>query len=83
MEDFLDKFKRMGSTPICSADELCVHALLAGYHQPNFDKEKIIDMFISDAYSGHLGLLYEDEIIMSLKMIKNIVDSAKDKGINI
>ena len=88
-ENFFNSFKRtspvaygMGDIPV-SADELCVHALLAGYHQPKYDPEKITDMFIADAYSGHLGLLEEEEVEMSLRLIKELIDSAKTKGINL
>ena len=83
MEDFLNSFRDGGPVPTTGADELCVHALLAGYHQPKFDKEKIIDMFIADAYSGHLECLDEDEIELALKMIKNILDDANLKGISL
>tara|TARA_B100001093_G_scaffold399845_1_gene387355 strand:- start:132 stop:410 length:279 start_codon:yes stop_codon:yes gene_type:complete len=92
MDDFEDFFnsmknysfdKHLGPVPYSGADELCVHALLAGYHQPKYDPEKITDMFIADAYSGHLGLLEEEEVEMSLRLIKELIDSAKTKGINL
>ena len=40
-------------------------------------------MFIADAYSGHLGLLEEEEVEMALRLIKELIDSAKTKGINL
>ena len=46
-------------------------------------QKKITDMFIADAYSGHLGLLEEEEVEMALRLIKELIDSAKTKGINI
>jgi hypothetical protein len=61
-EDFFNSFKRTNPVPSSGADELCVHALLAGYHQPKYGPEKITDMFIADAYSGRLGLLEEEEV---------------------
>ncbi len=83
IEDFFNSFKRGGPVPHSGADELCVHALLAGYHQPKYDPEKITDMFIADAYSGHLGLLEEEEVEMALRLIKELIDSVKTKDINL
>jgi len=84
-DDFLNQFRdgSEGKATISEADELCVHAILSGYHTPKFDEEKIIDMFISDAYAGYLQCLDHDEITLALKMIKNIIDHAKKKGLDI
>ena len=86
MDDFeklFDSFRHSSPVPYSGADELCVHALLAGYHQPKYDPEKITDMFIADAYSGRLGLLDEEEVEMSLSLIKELIDSAKTKGVEL
>ena len=83
MEDFENFFNSFNRVQQAGADELCVHALLSGYHQPKFDKEKIVDMFIADAYRGKIGLLYNDEVEVALSLIKELLDSAKTKGLEL